>query len=147
VGVAEKRARENSYPGFNWVAVQDAEGIALHFDGALRTLPFGAGTHVISSDRDLDDPSMPEKRLFDRTFGSGLPGPAEIQGFLRSHEGERPVCKHHDRFGTVSSALYWAGSPARFLFADGPPCQTPFEALRPWGAGPSGFAGLTSSTP
>lgn len=126
VGVAEKRVRENAFAGFNWIAVHEGEGIALHFDGSLRRSSFGAGLHVVSSDRDLDDPSMPEKRLFDRSFGPGLPDLDAVRAYLGSHEGERPVCKHGERGGTVSSTIYWGGASPRTLHAPGPPCRTPF---------------------
>ena len=111
--------------GFNLVAVADGEGVALHWDGTLRAARFGPGAHVISSDRDLDDPSMPEKQHFDRM--GPRPDESAIRAYLASHEGERPVCKHGDRFGTVSSAIYVAGRG--LLFAPGPPCRTPFGRL------------------
>ena len=105
----------------------EGEGLALHYDGTLRPIAFGPGAHVISSDRDLDDPSMPEKQIFDRSFAPGLPDDASMRRFLASHEGERPVCKHRERFGTVSSTIYVAGRS--FLFAPGPPCRTPLQDL------------------
>ena len=108
------------------MAVTEGEGLCLHYDGALRPVRFGAGAHVVSSDRDLDDADLPEKRLFD-----ALPDPtneAALRGFLASHQGERPVCKHGDRFGTVSSTIYRDG---RLLHAEGPPCRSPFRDLGP----------------
>ena len=123
--LAEKRVDERPVAGFNLVAAAEGRGLALHWDGSLRAAEFGPGPHVVSSDRDLDDPSMPEKVLFDRTFGGVAPEEASIRAFLASHEGERPVCKHGDRFGTVSSAIHVAGQP--LLFAPGPPCRTPFS--------------------
>jgi hypothetical protein len=129
VGLAEKRVRENTFPGFNWIAVQGDEGVALHFDGTIRKVSFGAGAHVISSDRDLDDPEMPEKLLFHRSFGPGLPDLGAIQAYLRSHDGERPVCKHQEHFGTVSSTIYQGGASPRYLFAAGPSCRTRFEPV------------------
>lgn len=121
-----KRVDERPVAGFNLVAAIDGEGLAVHYDGVFRPVRFGAGAHVLSSDRDLDDPAMPEKRLFDRTFGPGRPEEAEILKYLSSHEGERPVCKHNEHFGTVSSTLYVEGAPRRLLHAPGPPCRTPF---------------------
>ena len=122
-----KRVDERPVAGFNLVAVIDGEGLAVHYDGVFRPVRFGPGTHVISSDRDLDDPEMPEKQLFDSRFGPGRPEEAEIFKYLASHEGERPVCKHNERFGTVSSTLYVEGTPPRLLHAPGPPCRTPYE--------------------
>lgn len=128
-GVVEKRTRDHPVAGFNWIGVQDGEGLAMHFDGTLRRTPFGPGRHVVSSDRDLDDPAMPEKILADRLFGPGIPDLDAVVKFLGSHEGDRPVCKHRDRFGTVSSTIYLAGAAPRLLFAPGPPCRTPFEEV------------------
>jgi hypothetical protein len=123
-----RRVSERPVAGFNLVAVAEGEGICLHWDGTLRPVRFGPGAHVVSTDRDLDDPAMPEKHLFDRVV-SGLrepPGEDALRAFLASHEGERPVCKHGDRFGTVSSTIYAAG---RLLHAGGPPCRAPFADL------------------
>jgi hypothetical protein len=128
------------YGGFNLVAVRGGEGVCFHFDGALRPLDFGVGTHVISSDFDLNDPRMPEKEVFDR-FLAAHPTPSvrEIEGLLGSHDGARPICKHGEQFGTVSSAILrlaprapaprehrWA---AALRFADGAPCDVPYRDI------------------
>ena len=130
----EERTRERPLAGFNLVAVAGTEGLCLHFDGTLRAVPFGAGAHVISSDGDLDDPSLPEKQRFDRLLaaGPGLPGIAGIRGFLSSHETPRPVCKHGDAFGTVSSTLLLRTDRGDLLHhVQGAPCSAPFpEPIR-----------------
>jgi hypothetical protein len=104
------------------------EGLCVHYDGALRPVRFGPGAHVVSSDRDLDDPALPEKRRFDALLAStsGAPDDEALRSFLSSHEGDRPVCKHNERFGTVSSTIY---RPGRLLHAEGPPCRTPYADL------------------
>lgn len=115
--------------GFNLVAVSGTEGICLHWDGSLRPVRFGPGAHVVSTNSDLDEPAMPEKRIFDARFPDGrLPDDRGLREFLRSHEGDRPVCKHGDRYGTVSSTiLELALGGLRFLYADGPPCRAEFR--------------------
>lgn len=132
-GLVERRVRDHPMAGFNLVAVVQGQGLCLHFDGALRRHPFGAGLHVVSSDRDFDDPALPEKRQVDR-MAAGIDGPPQdeaLQALLSSHEGDRPVCKHGDGFGTVSSTiLVDRGDGFRLLYADGPPCRTPFVPLR-----------------
>jgi hypothetical protein len=128
-GIVERRIRDHAFAGFNLVAVEDGQGICLHYDGTLRRAPFGAGVHVVSSDRDLDDPDMPEKRVLDRFVAQnpGLPGVEALRGFLSSHEGDRAVCKHGDGYGTVSSSIVIdRGDGFRLLHADGPPCRTVF---------------------
>jgi uncharacterized protein with NRDE domain len=132
-GIVERRVRDHSYAGFNLVAVVDGQGLCLHYDGTLRRAPFGAGIHVVSSDRDLDDPDMPEKRIVDRfaLAHPGLPDEPSLRTLLGSHEGQRPVCKHGDGFGTVSSSiLIDRGDGFRLLHADGPPCRTEFTPIR-----------------
>lgn len=124
------RTREQPVAGFNLIAVLGTEGICCHWNGAFSALRFGPGRHVLSNDRDLDDPAMPEKNTLDafQASLSGLPDEAALAGFLRSHTGDRPICKHGDKYGTVSSTIYMVtgGSP-RLLYADGPPCRTDFR--------------------
>jgi uncharacterized protein with NRDE domain len=133
-GIVERRVREHPMSGFNLVAVVEGQGLCLHYDGTLRRAAFRAGVHVVSSDRDLDDPAMPEKVVVDR-FASdhpGLPDEEGLKALLASHEGERPLCKHGEGFGTVSSTiLVDRGDGFRMLFADGPPCRTDFVEVRP----------------
>ncbi|MBI3855756.1 MAG: NRDE family protein [Planctomycetes bacterium] len=128
-GIVERRVRDHPMAGFNLVAVVDGRGLCLHYDGSLRRAPFGPGVHVVSSDRDLNDPSMAEKQAADRI--AGVPGEAALRSFLASHDGDRPVCKHGEGFGTVSSTiLVDRGDGFSLLHADGPPCRTPFAVLR-----------------
>jgi uncharacterized protein with NRDE domain len=132
-GIVERRVRDHPVAGFNLVAVVDGQGLCLHWDGALRRAPFGPGVHVVSSDRDLDDPAMPEKQIVDRFVAAhpGLPDDAALRSLLASHEGERPVCKHGDGFGTVSSTIVAdRGDGFRMAFADGPPCRASFAEIR-----------------
>jgi uncharacterized protein with NRDE domain len=127
-GIVERRVRDHAVAGFNLVAVIDGQGLCLHYDGTLRRAPFGAGVHVVSSDRDLDDPTMAEKRAADRL--AGAPDEEALKTFLGSHDGDRPICKHGVGFGTVSSSiLIDRGDGFRLLHADGPPCRTPFVEL------------------
>jgi len=129
-GIVERRVRDHAIAGFNLVAVVDGQGLCLHYDGTLRRAPFGAGVHVVSSDRDLDDPSMSELRAALQI--AGVPDEAALKKFLAGHDGDRPVCKHGDAFGTVSSTIVVdRGDGFRLLHADGPPCRTPFVEIRP----------------
>ena len=125
--LAEQRTAERPVAGFNLVAISGVEGVCLHWDSALRPLRFGPGDHVVSSDFDLDDPALPERRVFTewRAGTSGTPSTETLVSFLSSHDGDRPICKHGDRFGTVSSTIAIRGRP--LLHAEGPPCRTEFH--------------------
>lgn len=128
-GIVERRVRDHAFAGFNLVAVVEGQGLCLHYDGTLRRAPFGAGVHVVSSDRDLDDPSMAEKEVVDRL--AGVPDEAALRAFLATHDGDRPICKHGEGFGTVSSTiLIDRGDGFRLLHADGPPCRAAFVEVR-----------------
>lgn len=131
-GIVERRVKDHPVAGFNLVAIVEGQGLCLHHDGTLRRAPFGEGVHVISSDRDLDDPGMPEKRCLDAFVKKhpGVPDEAALKEFLASHDGDRPVCKHGEGYGTVSSTiLIDDGSKSRMLYAAGPPCRTPFTEV------------------
>jgi uncharacterized protein with NRDE domain len=56
-----------------------------------------------------------------------------LQELLADHQGADPVCRHGEGYGTVcSTILALDGATVRsYLFAPGPPCTTPFEALVP----------------
>jgi hypothetical protein len=116
--------------GFNLIAVVGGEALCLHWDGSLRPAPLSPGVHVLSTGRDVDDPSMPEKQLFEARVPAGaVPDESALAAALASHDGDRPVCKHNGGFGTVSSTIYVEGPARRFLHADGPPCRAPFRDL------------------
>ncbi len=126
-----KRVDERPVAGFNLLAALDGEALLMHWDGRLRTVAVPPGAHVISSDHDLDSPDLPEAAVFSKSFGglAGTPSREVLQGFLRSHEGSRPVCKHGDQFGTVSSTIFVDGAEGtRLLHAAGPPCRTLHQA-------------------
>ena len=128
-GIVERRVRDHPVAGFNLLAVVEGHGLCLHDDGTRRRVPFGPGVHVVSSDRDLDDPAMPEKRCLARFLSTrpGVPDVDALREFLASHDGERPVCKHGEGYGTVSSTiLIDDGQKTRLLHAAGPPCRTGF---------------------
>ncbi|MGH7309589.1 MAG: NRDE family protein [Candidatus Rokuibacteriota bacterium] len=127
--VARRTAAE-PLAGFNLIAVSEGQGACLHWDGTLRPVRFAAGLHVVSNNRDLDDPAMPEKKIVDAFSATqaGPPDDATLPELLRAHDGERPICKHDERYGTVSSTIYVdRRSGPRLLYAEGAPCRSPFR--------------------
>jgi uncharacterized protein with NRDE domain len=128
-----RRVGERPVAGFNLIAAMGREGLCLHWNGMFTAQRVGPGLHVLSNDRDLDDEAMPEKKTLE-ILARSLTGPPDeeaLTALLRSHAGERPICKHGDKHGTVSSAIYLGrpGAP-RLLFADGPPCRADFGEVR-----------------
>ena len=89
---------------------------------------------AIGNDR-LDDPG-PRTRvaaLRSREL-AGLGGAALEEALVRllsDHTGEDPFCRHGERYGTVCSTLMRldAAGLARYRFAAGPPCTTPFHEI------------------
>ncbi len=124
------RTAEQPLAGFNLIVVSAGAGACFHWDGRLRPVRFGAGLHVVSNNRDLDDPTMPEKKIVDAFSATyaGPPDDAGLQELLRTHDGERPICKHEERYGTVSSTIYVdQRTGPRLLYAEGAPCRHPFR--------------------
>ena len=94
--------------------VVDAGGAAEH--------EFGPGIHFLSNFHDPDEVS------FDLDEDAGFD---QLQEILADPEPTLPrgyaVCKRAGWRGTVSSSVIEPGR--RFLFADGPPDETPFERV------------------
>lgn len=136
--------------GFNLVVADGSEAFLL--SGAapptLRCRPLAAGVHVITN---LHEPGAPLLVALARLLVAPAAGRAGDHGAAPAaaldhacerlaaacrdhtdHDGYQ-VCKHGEQFGTVSSALVaLSGSGAlasRFLYADGPPCRTPYAAI------------------
>ncbi len=121
-----KRVDERPVAGFNLVAAIGGEAVCLQFDGAVRPAVLTPGLHVISTDRDADDASMPELGSV-RAALQTPPTEEALRGVLARHDGERPICKHGETYGTVSSAIYIEGPRPRLLHAEGLPCRSEFQ--------------------
>ena len=130
---------------FTLLAAEPGFVAAFAFEGGeLRLAPVDPGVHAWTHD-DADDPDdarvqhvlAAARDASPRWTGVGAAppaSPAPLDAFasavlpaLASHAGERPVCLHGERYGTVSAALVALSShgPPEFRFAAGPPCTTP----------------------
>ncbi|MBI1850862.1 MAG: NRDE family protein [Planctomycetes bacterium] len=146
-GEAEEIVRDelhrSDYNPFNLLVADADHALVVHFaDEVVRTAALSPGVHVLTNFQDVDSIFLREVvAAFDveaasrRTEAKSLID--AIAPLLRDHEirvpGDHAICKHLGERGTVSStiALLRAGSWAggRFLYADGPPCRTPFHDL------------------
>ncbi len=63
----------------------------------------------------------------------------ELERLLADHEGDDPLCRHGERYGTVCSSVITlaGGAVTRYLFAPGPPCTTAFETVNLTGLRPT----------
>lgn len=102
----------------------------LH-DGAQPLREIGPGWHVVTHE-DLDDASEPRTAWLMGDLAGFAPRDVDqaFEGLLSRlrHHGDgnhRPaVCIHEGRMRTVSSSLVWlAGGRARYLHAEGRPCE------------------------
>lgn len=113
--LVRSRVSDRRIGGFNLVAVHRGEGICLQYDGTLRPVTFGAGVHVVASNRDLDD-DTPERRAVEASDWD--------EAALRRLLAHEAICKHGEKYGTVSSILAFERA---LLYADGMPCRTEFR--------------------
>lgn len=142
----EAALADAEYEGFNLVVADRDAAVLLTWDGQLGVTDFDPGVHVLMN-AGYDDHF---------TRGSGRPKAAarqaesarRVRDELQLRGGEDAtawlaragdvlgdhdfgVCIHGDGFGTRSSSLILlrADGSAAFSYADGPPCETPFEPV------------------
>jgi len=114
-------------PGDCWMVSREA-------GESPRSRRIGPGWHVLTH-TDLDDPHEPRAAALLESLRGLAPASREdaeraMISRLSDHGpsgGGRPVCIHHGRMVTVSSSLVWlAPGEARYLHAEGRPCEQPF---------------------
>jgi uncharacterized protein with NRDE domain len=153
---AERRALEDvqatPYNPFNLLLADADRAVVLHHDGegAPRTLALEPGAHVLTNFQDVDSVFLQEiVAAFDPTSAARSPTAdallARLAAICRDHDirvpGDHAICKHLGERGTVSSTilLVRAGSwrEGRFLYADGPPCRSPYREMSALLGGPA----------
>jgi hypothetical protein len=135
VSVGLDRAVQEATQGFN-LLVADRDQAFLITGGAdkIQCMGLSPGMHVLTNEHELNRIALdwePPKEI----------GPPDqkvlidsLAALLKRHDpitqdGFSP-CKHHEDRGTRSSTIILMGGEGiRFLFADGPPCTTPFTDL------------------
>ncbi len=130
----------DAYNPFNLVVCDGLDAFVVVYDGAPRLERLEPGAHVIGN-ADPNDAGHPKvARLLEeiRPVAAGpIDGALEgLSGICRAHTradgrlGE--TCIHTEAYGTRSSTLLTQGSAGPLLhFADGAPCETPYEDLTP----------------
>ena len=143
--MVEDAVRDHEYAGFNLVLADAESAYLLEWDGRLLTRELEPGVHVVVNVGASDAPAIPvenAERGQEQAEDAAavrtelLPYPdEESDGWLDRAarvlgDHEFGVCVHENGFGTVSATLLSLGvDGARMEFADGPPCETAFEAV------------------
>ncbi|MEF8886927.1 MAG: NRDE family protein [Haloarculaceae archaeon] len=133
------------YDGFNLVAADADAAILVEWDGVRRVRQLDPGVHVVVNVGADGQYAIPAQR---QEVGEQQAGNADrLREHLRPEPGESSrewldraataisdhefgVCIHGDGFGTRSSSLVRLGPDGdTYEYADGPPCETPFEPV------------------
>jgi hypothetical protein len=116
---------------FNMLIADERDAFILCGGDAVATRALGPGTHVLTNEHELG-----ELDLGDLAPPTGLPSVLEMLATTCRDHGSHgyAVCKHGERYGTVSSMLIARGAdsshPDHVAYAEGLPCQTPYIDLR-----------------
>ena len=143
----ERELDGRAYEGFHLLAVDSRAALLVTFDGTpgVRTLDPGVhvvvnvganGAYTVPADR---EGGRRQARAAEAVREALRPDPGEDAGSWLDRAGavlgdhEYDVCVHGEGFGTRSSSLVGLGADGgvRFDYADGPPCATDYEPVRP----------------
>ncbi len=146
VAVVEEALKADEYEGFNLVLADHESAVVLEWDGTLRVTALEPGLHVVMNTGFDDRFEIPQSRsdIGDRQ----IQGARNVRMALEPEKAETAadwidraatvlgdhdvgVCIHGDGYGTRSSSLITIPSEgkATYRFADGPPCESPFEVV------------------
>jgi uncharacterized protein with NRDE domain len=141
----ERELDERSYDGFNLLAADANAAVLVEWDGRRRVRNLDPGVHVVvnvGADGVYSIPShrpeVGEQQANNadavRTALQPEPGETSREWMDRAaaviSDHDCGVCVHGDGFGTRSSSLIRIGTEgAAYDFANGPPCETPFEPV------------------
>lgn len=144
--IVEEALKDHEYEGFNLVLADPESSVVFEWDGTLRVTALEPGLHVVMNTGFDDRFEIPEARsdLGDRQ----IEGARNVRMALDPEQDETAsdwldraatvlgdhdvgVCIHGDGYGTRSSSLIAVPNDgaASYRFADGPPCEAPFEVV------------------
>jgi uncharacterized protein with NRDE domain len=145
VRFVERDLDGREYDGFNLVAVDADAALLVEWDGRRRVRQLTPGAHVVVNvgadgtyriPSHRQDVAKQQAANADRLRTHLRPEPgADSQEWLDRaaaavSDHEFGVCIHEDGFGTRSSSLVRLGTDGdSYEYADGPPCETPFEPV------------------
>jgi hypothetical protein len=140
----ERDLDNQTYEGFNLLAVDRNSALLVEYDGIRRVRNLEPGVHVIVNVGADDNYEIPAQReaagIEQAENATGLrealtpePGETGREWLDRASEAisdhEYGVCLHRDGFGTRSSSLIYLGDDVSYHYADGPPCRTPYKPV------------------
>jgi len=142
----ERELKGREYDGFNLVAVDADAALLVEWDGRQGVRRLDPGVHVVVNVGADGRYTIPGAR---REVGEQqAANTGRLREHLRPEPGERSrewldraaaaisdhefgVCIHGDGFGTRSSSLVRMGvDDTTYEYADGAPCEAPFEPVR-----------------
>lgn len=147
--LVEHELDERSYAGFNLVLADASAAVYLEWDGNLRVRNFRPGVHVVvnvGADGEFWIPEDRREAAEQQADNAGTvatalqPEPGErsedwldrAAGVISDHTYGVCVHREGENFGTRSSSLIALGEDGgAYEFADGPPCETPYERIEP----------------
>ncbi len=129
----------SAYNPFNLFCLdQNAGFLFTNYPRPCMVAPLEPGIHLLTN-HEIGDPDDPKAGWIHEKLANlqGHPGPLEdrLKQVLRHHgkeDASAPLCVHLPGYGTVSSSLLLLANPlteSRFTFAEGPPCEEPYEDL------------------
>lgn len=145
VQFVERDLDERSYQGFNLLVADANSALLVEWDGNRRVRTLDPGIHVVvnvGADGQYVIPDELERRGREQAENANRlaevlrPEPGEeaaawlerASGTISDHE--YGVCIHRDSFGTRSSSLiHMRSEGVSYQYANGPPCETPFEPV------------------
>lgn len=139
----ERELDAGVYDGFNLVLADASAAVLVEWDGARRVRQLGPGVHVVVNVGADGVYTIPKRRQEAaqkqaanadslRTALEPAAGEGSENWFERGRDAvgdhDFGVCIHGNGFGTRSaSAIRVDRAGIEYAFADGPPCETPFE--------------------
>lgn len=142
VDLVGRSVEEHVYDGF-YLAIADASTASIcGWDGTYARTDLDPGVHVLVNVGPASDPDVPSRR---ETMGRRQAESAVAVRETLSPERDESaadwlerartvmadhdygVCRHGEDYGTRSASLVSLGAHSTYRYADGPPCETPFE--------------------